>query len=66
MTSSNINYGYTYFEYPTLTKISEQQTYDKIKALKGQIKANIEILLMGEYHYFTQSRLISRNEGKKS
>ena len=40
MTSTNINYVETYFEYPTLTRIHGAPTYDTLKTLKDQLKAN--------------------------
>ena len=41
MTSFNINYADTYFKYPTLKKIKGQPTYNRVNALKYQIKASL-------------------------
>ena len=40
MTSTNINYVATYFEFPELDKIHGEPTYAKLCKIKDQIKAN--------------------------
>ena len=40
MTSTNIDYVDTYFEFPTLTKIHGEPTYFHLKELKNELKAN--------------------------
>ena len=40
MTSTNINYAATYFEFPDLDKINVAPNYSKLRKIKGQIKAN--------------------------
>ena len=43
-TSSNINYIDTYFEFKELTKIHGEPTYDTLKQLHNQLKANASAL----------------------
>ena len=40
MTSTNIDYVDTYFEFPTLTKIHGEPTYFQLKELKNELKSN--------------------------
>ena len=40
MSTTNINYKTTNFEYPVLTKISGQPNYELLKTLKNELKAN--------------------------
>jgi hypothetical protein len=40
MTSTNINYVVTYFEFRTLTKIHGEPTYESLKTITNQLKAN--------------------------
>ena len=40
MMSNNIDYVTTYFEYPTLTKVHGEPTYEPLKEMKNQLKAN--------------------------
>ena len=40
MMSTNINYVTTYFEYPTLTKIHGEASYESLKEIKNQQKEN--------------------------
>ena len=40
MTSTNIDYVDTYFEFPTLTKIHGEPTYFKLKEIKNELKSN--------------------------
>ena len=40
MTSTNIDYVDTYFEYPTLTKIHGEPTYETLKTIKNELKSN--------------------------
>ena len=40
MTSTNIDYVNTYFEFPVLTKIHGEPTYESLKTLKNELKSN--------------------------
>ena len=40
MTSTNIDYVDTYFEFPTLTNIHGEPTYFQLKELKNELKSN--------------------------
>ena len=40
MSSTNIDYKTTNFEYPVLTKISGQPNYELLKTIKNELKAN--------------------------
>ena len=40
MTSTNIDYVDTYFEFCVLTKIHGEPTYETLKAMKNQLKSN--------------------------
>ena len=40
MSSTNIDYVDTYFEFPLLTKIHGEPTYDSLKTLKNELKSN--------------------------
>ena len=40
MTSTNINYVDTYFELSVLTKVHGEPTYEKLKAIKNELKSN--------------------------
>jgi hypothetical protein len=40
MSSTNIDYVSTYFEFRTLTKIHGEPTYESLKSMTNQLKAN--------------------------
>ena len=40
MTTTNIDYVSTYFEFRTLTKIHGEPTYESLKTMTNQLKAN--------------------------
>ena len=40
MTSTNIDYVKTYFDYPVLTKIHGEPTYESLQEIKDQLKTN--------------------------
>ena len=40
MTSTSIDYATTYFEYPTLTKIAGEPTFESLRTLHDEIKSN--------------------------
>ena len=40
MSSTNIDYVDTYFEFPSLTRIHGQPTYASLKIVKDELKAN--------------------------
>ena len=40
MTSTNIDYTNTYFEYPVLTKVQGEPDFDSLRTLHNEIKAN--------------------------
>ena len=40
MTSTNIDYVDTYFEFRVLTKAHGEPTYEKLKAIKNELKSN--------------------------
>ena len=40
MTNPNIDYTSTSFEYPTLTKIQGIPTYEPLRKIKNEMKAN--------------------------
>jgi hypothetical protein len=50
MAATNIDYVTTYFEFPTLTKVHGEPTYESLQEIKDEIKANaasVESLLGG-------------------
>ena len=40
MTSTNIDYVDTYFEFPTLTKIHGEPNYESLKTIKNELSSN--------------------------
>ena len=40
MSSTNIDYVDTYFEYPSLTRIHGEPTYEALKLIKNELKSN--------------------------
>ena len=53
MTSTNIDYVDTYFEFKTLTKIHGAPTYEALKNMKDELKANatsVSLTLGGGEH----------------
>ena len=55
MTSTNINYVATYFEFPRLNNIHGAPSYAKLRKIKYQIKANTSSVSrdLGEGHMGT-------------
>ena len=67
MLTSSVNYKYSYFEHPVLTKIRGEPTYETLHHLKNDLKANMSsvpntmgggnhgylgmILTSAEYHH---------------
>ena len=53
MTKATVNYIETYFEYKELTKIHGEPTFETIKALHNQLKANassVPLIFDGAQH----------------